>query len=171
MLILYEKTKNEGLLERALNGNCHAQIVLAFKLFFGLGIKTNKKESKKFCLMSCNSDNLIAKGFQLFIGWKREINFSESLQLFLNYQKKEENHKNEDYSYCLNMIAHMNEYNKGIEKGDLQLAKEYYEKATELDNSLAFNNLAYLFNYGKVKKKMKNENILKTEKKRVSKKI
>lgn len=49
----------------------------------------------------------------------------------------------------------MNEYNKGVE-GDISLAKEYYEKAAELGNSLALNNLAYIYNYGKVKEKNLN---------------
>ena len=103
--IIYDTISNGKILERALNGDSHAQIVLSYKLYFGLGIETNKKDSKKFCLQSCESGNINALGFKLFIGWKTEIDLEESLKFFCEYKRNEENEKNEDYSYALNMIG------------------------------------------------------------------
>ena len=145
----FSPNKNEEIFEK---DEGQEEIILSINLYFGVGMEANPKEAKRWCLLSSEKGNLLAQGVASFFGWKTQKSFDMASHYFKELLRRDVKMERIDSSYACNMLGFMHKNGNGVKKNYLK-AIEYYKMASSKGNTLAMNNLAFMYEEGIGKKK------------------
>jgi TPR repeat protein len=126
------------------NEDGESEIILCLKLYYGVGMQVNSKESKKWGIVASEKGNYVAKGVRAFFGWKTQKSYETAFDYFKQSMEIDRNKTRRDTSFAINFMGFMCKNGLGIKKS-IQDAVKFYQEASDMGNCMAMNNLAFMY--------------------------
>ena len=107
----------------------------------------NIDKAKRICLKGSKEGNKICDAIKLYFGWESNQNFQQANQIFEEIISTDVFIEKQDTNIAFFYLAQSYRYGDGVEK-EFNKAIEYYKQAILLGNSMALNNLAFIYENG-----------------------
>eukprot|EP01091_Cochliopodium_minus_P012409 TRINITY_DN3750_c0_g1_i2.p1 TRINITY_DN3750_c0_g1~~TRINITY_DN3750_c0_g1_i2.p1 ORF type:complete len:168 (+),score=47.60 TRINITY_DN3750_c0_g1_i2:38-541(+) len=125
-------------------------ITRIFSLLYGVGVKEDIKKAEEICIKKAEKGDEAAIGLLFFITWENKEEKKKIFEMFWDFYQKllqQGNVKKDLVGYCLDTLGQCYKYGYGVKRNN-EKAKEYFEQAADMDNSVALFHLAQFYDLG-----------------------